>query len=140
PAAASFIQEFAGYCLRQGNPFERMLWLYGPSGTGKSTVVKTLLRLFGDAGVAVNIDRITEYTVASMAAARVAVCTEMSPSMLKTISLKALVSGDPVQGRHPYGRPFDVSYRGKFICASNSLPPVDEGEGLWRRLALVPFS
>lgn len=140
PDEASFLQEWVGYCLTPGNPYERMLWLYGPPGTGKSTFIKTVSRLFGPAMIAIKVDNITPYTVASLAPARVAVSTEMSPHLLRTTTLKALVSGDPVDGRHPYGRPFTVQFLGKFMCASNSLPPVDEGEGLWRRIGIVSFS
>lgn len=140
PSEAEWLQQWAGYCLEDGNPFERLAWLYGPPGTGKSTFIKVLAHLFDEAVVAISADRVGEYTVASVASKRLAICTELSSSVLKTVVLKQLISGDPTTGRHPYGRPFDVVYSGKFMFASNVLPPVDQGEGLWRRLAIVGFN
>jgi putative DNA primase/helicase len=116
-----------------------MLWLFGPSGTGKSTFVTTCSELLGEAATAVKSGQLDDYTIASLARARAAVCSELSTRLLKTASLKALVASDPVVGRHPYGRPFPVVFAGKFIWASNSLPPVDQAEGLWRRIVVVPF-
>lgn len=139
PHEAEWLQQWTGYCLSDGNPFERMAWLYGPPGTGKSTFIKALTKLFADSAVAIAAERVGEYTVASLAGKRLAVCTEISSAMLKTVVLKQLISGDPTDARHPYGRPFSVAFSGKFMFASNVLPPVDQGEGLWRRLAIIAF-
>ncbi len=140
PGESEFLQEFAGYCLSSGNPWQRMVWVYGPSGTGKSTFLQAISDLFGPACVAVKSEQISDYSIASLAPAMVAVCSELSTRLLRTASLKSLVSGDTIVGRHPYGRPFSISFRGKFIWASNNLPPVDEAEGLWRRIVVVPFN
>lgn len=139
PEEVEFLQEWMGYALVPGNLWQKMLWLYGPSGTGKSTFLKTVSALLGPYCQAVNSAQLNEYTVAGLVSARVAVCSELSVKMLRTPQFKALVAGDPVPGRHPYGRPFSVEFRGKFIWSSNSLPDVDEGEGFWRRVAVVPF-
>jgi putative DNA primase/helicase len=139
PEEAEWLQQWTGYCLGDGNPFERMAWLYGPPGTGKSTFIKALTKLFAESAVAITAERVGEYTVASLAGKRLAVCTEISSAMLKTVVLKQLISGDPTDARHPYGRPFSVAFSGKFMFASNVLPPVDQGEGLWRRLAIIAF-
>lgn len=139
PDYAEFLQQWVGYCLLGGNPWQRMLWLHGPTQTGKSTFVKTVSSIFGNAAVAVNADKLSDYTVAMVSSSLIAVCTELSNKVLQTAILKAMVAGDPVQARHPYGRPFTVAYAGKIIWASNGLPPVDQGEGLWRRIVVVPF-
>ena len=139
PDYTEFLQQWVGYCLFGGNPWQRMLWLHGPTQTGKSTFVKTVSNIFGSAAVAVNADKLSDYTVAMVSSSLIAVCTELSNKVLQTAILKAMVAGDPVQARHPYGRPFTVAYAGKIIWASNGLPPVDQGEGLWRRIVVVPF-
>lgn len=139
PNEAAFLQEWLGYCLMAGNPWQRMLWVFGPSGTGKSTFLQAVSDLFGPACVPVKSGKLDDYSVASLAPSRVAVCSELSTRLLQTASLKALVASDPVVGRHPYGRPFQVVFKGKFVWASNALPPVDQSEGLWRRIVVVPF-
>jgi P4 family phage/plasmid primase-like protien len=138
-AEVRYLQEWGGYYLLPGNPWQILLWLYGLSGTGKSKFIGTLAAIFGDGAVSIKADKFDDYTVASLAHARIATCTELSNRTLRTSLLKALVAGDPVQGRHPYGRPFVVIFDGKFLWGSNYLPPVDEGEGAWRRFKVVVF-
>ena len=135
----TYLQEWAGYCLTPGNPWQKMLWLTGDSGTGKSTFIGALTGLLGESVTAMSADHITDYTVATLAGKRVAVCAEIGARILKTAIMKSLVTGDPLSARHPYGRPFVVRFDGKIIWSSNSLPPPDEGEGVWRRIKVVPF-
>lgn len=136
---ADFLQEWMGYCLLTENPWQRMLWLFGPSGTGKSTFIKVLTRLLGESVTAVSTEKFSEYSVAQLAGKRVATASELSPRTLKTSTLKALIAGDLVQARHPYGRPFDVQFRGKLVWSSNGLPPLDQAEGMRRRINVVEF-
>ena len=139
PAEAALLQEWMGYLLKDGNPWQRMLWLYGPTGTGKSTFLRVVKALLGPARVAISAEGLSDYSVAALSQARAGVCSEISSKVLKTTTLKALVAGDDITGRHPYGRPFTVVFTGKMVWASNALPPVDQGEGVWRRLHVVPF-
>ncbi len=136
----AFLQKWFGYCLVYGNPKHWMLWLFGPSGTGKSTVLKVLLALFGPSAVAVSADDLGEYRLAQLSDARLAVSSELSNRTLKTALLKGIVSGDALTGRHPYGKPFTFSFEGKLVMASNALPPVDQSEGMWRRLVVLSFA
>ena len=131
------IQEWMGYALMSGNRWQRMLWLHGPSGTGKSTFLKALGLLLGPAAVAVSSEKFDDYTVAQLANVRAGLCAELSPRLLRTSTVKSLVAGDPVNARHPYGRPFSVKYTGKLIWGSNALPPLDQGEGMWRRIVPI---
>lgn len=139
PATAGYLQEWFGYCLLVNNPEQLMLWLHGPSGTGKSTFIHGLETVLGDAAVSIDPDNLTDYSLATLQTARVALCTEIGNRTLKTAKLKALVSGDPISARSPYGKPFTFQFRGKFLWASNSTPPLDQSEGMFRRLAMVPF-
>ncbi len=139
PNEAAFLQEFLGYCLRLGNPFERMLWLYGVSDTGKSTFLKTVSTMFGPLSVAVSSQNMTPYQIAGLAEAKIAVCTELATTKFRTGPFKSLVSADPISARHPYGRPFMLEFTGKFVWASNSLPNMDEWQGMVKRLGLIRF-
>jgi putative DNA primase/helicase len=139
PTTKGYLQEWFGYLLMVGNPEQLMLWLHGPSGTGKSTFVHGIETVFGNAAVSIDPDNLSDYNVASLETARVAVCTEIGNRTLKTAKLKSLVSGDPIGARSPYGKPFTFTFRGKLLWASNSTPPLDQSEGMFRRLAMVPF-
>lgn len=137
PEEYDYLQEWLGYCLTPGNPWQRMLWLYGASGTGKSTFLNVVSALFGPAAVSVRPDNLSDYALAALGQARLATCSEISDRTLRTPMLKALIASDKVTARHPYGRPFDLTFNGKFTWASNILPPVDQAEGMWRRLGVV---
>ena len=56
PLEADFLQEWTGYCLRVGNPFQRLLWVYGPGGTGKSTFLNIIMGLLEPDGGEIEID------------------------------------------------------------------------------------
>jgi P4 family phage/plasmid primase-like protien len=137
---ADFLQEYVGYCLRPGNFFQRMAWLYGPPSTGKSTFLGLVFALFGPTAVTIASQNISQYQTATLAAAKLAMCTELSTQQFRTSTFKSLVSGDPVLARHPYGRPFTIQYTGKLMFGSNQLPTLDETAGMSRRLAIVPFT
>lgn len=140
PEMFEFLQEWVGYCLRPGNYFQRMVWAYGASNTGKSTFLVTMFNMFGPTAVTIASQNVSQYQIAMLADAYIAVCTELSTQRFRTGTFKALVAGDPVMARHPYGRPFSVKFHGKFMFGSNSLPPIDEAEGMWKRLVMLPFN
>lgn len=136
----NFLKQWVGYCFIPGNYFQRMLWCYGPSNTGKSTFLVTLFYLFGPTAVTISSQNISQYQIATLAGANIAVCTELSTQRFRTATFKALTAGDPVVARHPYGRPFPLQFDGKFMFGSNSLPVIDEVEGMWKRLIILPFN
>lgn len=139
PGTERYLQEWFGYCLQDGNSWQRMLWLCGVSGAGKSTFLKTVAAVLGDAAVAVPANDVSDYAIASLAGRRLAVCAEIAPKMLKTQAMKSLAASDPIPARHPYGRPFTLVFTGKLLWTSNALPTPDEGEGVWRRIKVVRF-
>ena len=47
PKAASFLQEFAGYCLTTDTAHEIAVWLHGPPGSGESTFIEGLKGMLG---------------------------------------------------------------------------------------------
>lgn len=135
----AFLQDWMGYLLMGDNPWQKMLWVYGRSGTGKSTFLSVIQRMFGEAHMAFSPYDIDRFEVARLAGKRVATCSELELSRLKTAKLKAMISGDIINSRHMYAQGFDFRFTGKFVWGSNGLPPVDETDGYYRRLDIVPF-
>ena len=55
--------------------------------------------------------------------------------------MKQLISGEPVEARHPYGRPFTLKRYAKMMFNGNNLPKtVDHSLGYFRRLIIIPFN
>jgi putative DNA primase/helicase len=53
---------------------------------------------------------------------------------------KALVSGEPIDARHPYGTPFTIEDYAKFIFSANELPAdVEQSHAFFRRFLILPF-
>ncbi len=61
--------------------------------------------------------------------------TELNPDIFK-----ALVSGEPLQARHPYGRVFTIRNTVRFIVNANELPKeTEQTEAYFRRFLIIPF-
>lgn len=141
PADREAIQLWAGYLLVRGNPLQRMLWIYGPSSTGKSTFIDTIATMFGELAYSASATTITSpYSIAMFAGRRLVYTTELASDVLETGIIKQLVSCDPVEARHIYGSPFTLRFTGKLIIVSNVLPTFSQAEGMSRRVHLLQFT
>ncbi len=126
--------------------FATALVLVGSGANGKSTALNVISGLFPAMSVGcVPPHQLAgskaEYYAARLAGLRVNVVTEMSETeVISTESIKAIISGDPVTGRHPAGRPFEFCPQAAWVIAANALPPVrDVSDGFWRRMLVLPF-
>ena len=68
-------------------------------------------------------------------------CSETpNGSLLSTNVVKAVVSGDPVTGRVPYGTPQTFKPYCKHFLAMNQPPQIeDQSYGMWRRIYVIEF-
>ena len=65
---------------------------------------------------------------------------EISPHMNSTI-FKQLVSGEPIEARFPYGKPFIIENYAKLIFNTNELPKdVEHNEAFFRRFLILHFN
>lgn len=51
PEDIQIIQEFAGYCLIEGNQYQKGLWIQGQSRNGKSTILDLICRMLGEENI-----------------------------------------------------------------------------------------
>ena len=59
---------------------------------------------------------------------------------LNVETFKALISGEPLQAREPYGKPFEINNKVKFIMNCNELPKETEStDAYFRRYIIIPF-
>jgi putative DNA primase/helicase len=143
PAAANFLQEFAGYALTTEMTHEIAVWLFGPPGSGKSTFIAGLQAMLGHrAGILglADLER-SRFTLADLPGKTLVVASEQPSSYLaSTNTLNAIISGEPIQVERKYRDPFAVIPHAKVCWAMNELPRVaDANSGLFRRVKVVTF-
>ncbi len=146
PAAADFLQEFAGLALTFDPSYEIAVWLYGPPGSGKSTFLVGLQAMLGD--------RAGQLDLLTLARRRLAPAQLFGRSLLLSAEqpladlehdnlLNALISGEPLLVQPLAGasrEPDLLTLRAKWIWAMVTLPRLNRStSGLYRRVRLVAF-
>lgn len=138
------IREMVGLCLLgKGTHFHRALIFHGAGANGKSVLLSLIRRAFPETALA-SVPAQSwshEYHRARLAGRRVNIVNELPEGdIIDSSSFKAIVAGDLVGARHPYGRPFDFLPEAGHLFAANTLPgTTDQTEGFWRRFALIGF-
>ncbi|MCA9331217.1 hypothetical protein KC957_04140, partial [Candidatus Saccharibacteria bacterium] len=138
----NLVQELFGICLTTDTSYEKLFWLEGVAGSGKSTVINVLKLLLGDLAVSINIAKLQdEKHVARLVGKRVAYQTEVNyNAALETEMLKQLISGENAPAKFLYKDSFTICPKAKFVVASNGLSRMPNAtDGFYRRLVLIPF-
>jgi putative DNA primase/helicase len=143
-----FVQSFAGYCLT-GETIEHMLlFIFGEGGTGKTTLVKTLLRILGDYAVQAAMETFTSRPtdrhpeeLASLAGARLVVASETEEGRRwSEARVKQLTGGDPIRARFMRQNSFQFQPAFKLLFCGNHAPHLQNlDDAIRRRFNIVPF-
>lgn len=146
----AFMQRFIGYSLTGLTNEQCLLFLYGKGSNGKSTLVNTVLKLFGELGVqappgmltARKMPRQQTNDLARLHRARLVVCAEVDEGAdLDEALVKDLTGGDTIAARHLYAEFFEFQPEFKLIMCGNHRPVIrNQDDGIWRRIMLVPFN
>ena len=81
-----------------------------------------------------------EYDRASLGSALLNYASERENG-LSIETFKTLASTEPIQARHPYGRPFTMKNYARMMFNSNSLPTSKENtKAYFRRYLIIPFN
>jgi P4 family phage/plasmid primase-like protien len=143
PAAATFLQEFAGYALTTDMSHELALWLFGPPGSGKSTFLAGLQAMLGHRAGLLGLAEIerNRFALADLPGKTLVAASEQPSSYLASTNiLNAIISGESLQVERKYRDPVTVLPRCKIAWAMNELPRVaDANSGLFRRVKVVKF-
>lgn len=138
-----FLQEFAGYCLTTDTRHEIAVWLAGPPGGGKSTVLEGLRAMLGSRvcllGLA-DIER-SRFALTHLPGKTLALSMEQPGGYVAaTALLNSLISGEPISVDLKFRDPVTLVPRVKLAWALNELPRVGpEGVGLFRRVKVLRF-
>lgn len=146
----AFVQRAVGYCLTGWTHEQIFFFCYGTGRNGKSKFLSTLRALLGNYAQHTAFSTFTkergrgghEDDLMALEGARLVTAIETKAvGTLAEDTLKAIVGEDPVTGSRKFERTRTFQPTFKLWLAANSLPKVnDVSDGLWRKIALVPFN
>lgn len=143
PEAADFLQEFAGYSLTPDVKHEIAIWMQGPPGSGKSTVITGLQAMLGARsgllGLA-DVER-SRFALANLPGKTLVVSTEQPENYISAShTLNAIISGEPISVEQKFKEAVIIIPKAKIIWAMNNLPRVnDANNGIMRRVKVIKF-
>jgi len=138
------IGQWYGYTLTNGNKFKKAIIVEGPKDTGKTTLIKHYLKMFGmenNAGQSLQEICGDKFSIANLYGKRVNVYDDMQAIALSDIGKFKIVTGDsPVSGRFIYGHSFSFWNDAKLLFACNVIPKAHDADlayfGRWLPLCM----
>jgi len=142
----NILAEYIGYVFVKNSDMklDKFLLLYGSGANGKSVFFEVINALLGKENVSnyslYSLTNESGYQRAMIGTKLVNYASDIS-TKLEAAMLKALVSGEPVEARLPYGKPMVIENYAKLIFNLNELPgDVEQTEAFFRRFLIVPFN
>ncbi len=145
-----YLQQVIGYCLTGLTVEQVFFLLWGSGANGKSTLMKVLLKSFGDYGLQVPAETfLTRHQdgratpdLVRLQGARLAVASESDDGARLAESLiKQMTGSDRIAARRLYQDFIEFEPTHKIILATNHKPRVkDNSHAMWRRMRLIPFA
>lgn len=139
------LQEYAGYCLYHwGLPFHKVLFLVGPTASGKSTFLDTIRAMLGDGSVSnLTPQQLTndDFDASGIYGKWVNIRNDIPDSMIENTGMfKEIAAGDPVKIEFKYEDSFSHEPTTKHMFSANQLPDANtDDEAFYRRVLLAPF-
>lgn len=143
-----FVQRLVGYCLTGCVNEEKLFFLHGSGRNGKSVFRTVLAALLSDYAETVGSALLTkgggsegERYVSRLVGARLATANEVGVNdVWDDERLKQITSRDTIPTRQLYGEAYSFQPTHKLLICGNHQPGShDAGDGMWRRLILIPF-
>ncbi len=145
PDTQMTLQQVAGYLFIKGLKLELVVFLLGSGANGKSVFAEILRGVLGSENIShYSLESLTDehgYYRARIKDKIVNFGTDIKMRRVDTGKFKLLASGEPVEARHPYGRPFIMQDYAKLIFNLNTFSDarVERTDGFRRRLLVIPF-
>jgi putative DNA primase/helicase len=138
-----FFQEFSGYCLTTDTQFEVAVWLQGPMGCGKSTVLEGLQAMLGERCTQLGLAEIerSRFSLGNLKGKTLAVAAEQ-PAIFMQVShiVNKIISGETITIERKFKDPWDFRPYAKVVWAMNEMPRVPSVmDGLFRRVKVIKF-
>lgn len=146
---AGYVQSIAGYSLTGKTDDQSCYFLYGKGGNGKSVLVSTLARIFGDYAKHAPRNLVEQPAhgggckneIAGLPGARLLYGEEAQDRPMREDFIKALTSGmDTLTGEKKFRDEFSFIPVAKLWLMGNEMPTVrGTDDGIWRRIKVIPF-
>lgn len=138
------LAEYIGYVFTTDLKLEKVLMLYGGGSNGKGVFFEIVLALLGKENVCnYSLQTLTKYDSYQRADLSNKLLNYNSENSVKVESsiFKQMASGEPVEARQIYGKPFVMENYAKLMFNCNSLPmEVEQTHAYFRRFLIVPFN
>lgn len=146
-----FVQRAIGYSLTGDTREEKLFFAYGPTATGKSTLLSAVSAALGDYAITADFESFLarewitggpRSDLARLAGHRFVVSLEVEDGkQLAEALIKQLTGGDAVAARFLYRETFQFVPTFKLWLAANHRPLVrDDDDAMWRRILQIPFN
>jgi putative DNA primase/helicase len=145
-----YVQKAMGYSLTGSTELEKLFFAYGPSATGKSTLLAAVEATLGDYAATANFESFLQRSnvsgtprndIARLVGKRFVISVEVEDGKRMAEGLvNQLTGGDTVTARFLYSEEFEFRPQFKLWLAANNRPSISGPEGaIWRRLVQIPF-
>jgi len=146
-----FVQRAIGYSLTGDASEEKLFFAFGPTATGKSTLLSAVTSTVGDYAITADFETFLarewitggpRSDLARLAGHRFVVSLEVEDGkQLAEALIKQLTGGDAVAARFLYRETFQFVPTFKLWLAANHRPLVrDDDDAMWRRILQIPFN
>lgn len=135
------ILEYIASCLVPWLHEEKVMAFLGTGSNGKSKLINTIEKLFGENAVAhENIYDLTRDEVhrANIEGKLINVSTE-NDGYIKSSAFKTLASREPISCKKLYSQPYTMKQYARLLFAFNEMPKIKGGHANMRRWLLVKF-
>jgi putative DNA primase/helicase len=142
------LAEYLGYVFIKHESkvlkLEKVLLLYGSGANGKSVFFEIVSALLGPENLSSfsmqSLLNESGYYRAKLVNKLVNFASELNSRIGNNALFKQLVSGEPIEARHPYGQPLVVTDYAKLIFSTNELPKdVEQTDAYFRRFLIILF-
>ena len=146
-----WIQRAAGYSLTGLNKYDIMFLVYGPAGSGKNTLVESIVKCMGSSQYAFPLDSSVLaadggasrsqdlYHWAELRGRRMVWVDELPDNeRLKENSVKKLTGSSEISARSPGEKPFTFQSQAKLWITTNHRPIITD-DAMWRRIRPIPM-
>jgi putative DNA primase/helicase len=140
------LQEALGYVFIKGLKMEKTIFLWGDGSNGKSVIYEALEGVIGKENISnYSLESLTDdkgYSRAMIKDKLINFGTDVKLSKVDPSYFKTMSTGEPVEARLPYGKPFMMRGYAKLIFNVNKWEPsfIEFTHGFFRRMLTIPFT